>query len=181
MFQSISWTDFSSVVGLIILGYYVVLGLLLYSSEIAEFFRHRMQGSNASESNQEKLNQSEPLMGSARVDSIREPVSRELSMDADEVIVVSEEEGEAIEIVLSGEARLTEQQNLLEEVQTLLGVISSDRADEAVSLFRVLLERYTDLTDSTYRSHVSVIIHDGCRQRKLDFSLHEVKSWWPSL
>lgn len=181
MFQSISWTDFFSIVGLVILGYYTVLGLILYRYEIVNFFKHRMQNSDASNSHKLKLNESVSLMGTIRSDSSREPVSRGVSVDADELMVVSEEEGEPLEVVVSGEARLEEQQNLLEEVQTLLRVVSGDRAGDAVSLFRALLERYADLTDSTYRNHVSMIIHDGCRQRNLDFSLQEVQSWWPSL
>lgn len=178
MFQSISWADFYSVVGLTVLSYYAVLGLILYRSEIVKFFKYQMHSSSASENSTQS--ESHNLMGSARPDSFRESVSREVSIDSDELIVVSEEEGEPVDVILTGEARLTEQQNLLDEVQMLLQAVSADHPDEAVFLFRALLDRYADLADLTYRNHVSVIIHDGCRQHNLDFPLQEVQSWWPA-
>jgi len=181
MFQSISWADFYSVVGLTVLSYYAVLGLILYRNEIVKFFKYQVHSSSASENSEEsESHQSHDLMGSARPDSFRESVSREVSIDSDQLIVVSEEEGEPVDVILTGEARLTEQQNLLDEVQMLLQAVSADHPDAAVSLFRALLDRYADLADLTYRNHVSVIIHDGCRQHNLDFPLQEVQSWWPS-
>lgn len=181
MFQSISWADFLSVIGIIILGYYTILGLILYGSEIAEFFKQRMQGSAASENSNQSKSFSDDLMGSAKPDSFGGPVSREVSVSAEDLRVVSDEAGESVEIISTGETRLLEQQNLLEEVQTLLSVVSPANQDEAASLYRALLERYTHLNDTVYRDHVCVIIHDGCRQRDLNFSLQEVQSWWPPL
>src|SRR5690242_17654974 len=123
MVQSISWSAFLLGISSIILGYYTLLGLLLYSSEIIEFFRARRRVSPAPQNSEQSNLITSELLGSVRPDSFREPVSREESVAAENLIVVSEESGEPVAIV-SGEVRLADQQNLLEEVQILLTTIS---------------------------------------------------------
>jgi len=178
MLQTISWIEFSWVVILITAGYYTIFGLLLYNGEIAQFCKRQVIGVFSRQDRNEP-NQIDRLMGSAEPHASREQASRAVSVAADEFTVMPNHEDESGESI-TGERRLNHQQDLLEEVQTLLAVVSPDNVQEATSLFQALLERYDYLTDSVYRDQVSWIIHNGCKQRDLHFEWHEVRAWWPS-
>ena len=184
MFQSISWIEFGTVIGLITLGYYLIVGLLLYSSEIKNSFTRgtSMFGAH-SQPNQSESKLTDTLMGGVKHGSSPEPVSREVRVDAHEVVVSSNvNDEEAIDFVSEREQSLqSDEQTLLAEVQILIDTVSAENKEEAATLFSALFERYGHVTDSAYRDHISLLVHKRSKDLGLQFAQADVKSWWPSL
>lgn len=180
MFQSISWVAFGTVIGLILLGYYLIAGLLLYSSEIKRFFKRRAPARGAGLKITHSVFPAEPLMGAVKAGPSPEPVPREANVDAAELVVSESTIAEEPEnMVATGS--LSDEQVLQGEVMTLIDALSTVSRDEVVALFGALFSRYAHLSDPVSRDRISRSVCEGCKSHGFPFEMAEVKSWWPSI
>ena len=189
MFESISWQQFISTIALLIVGYYVVTVLLLYSKEITNIFKQKkltLTNTNVRE-HQTESNESIELMGSVRYASSQsENVPREEKVEAESLSVVAAQEPEEpiTEAVTSeaDEALLKSVSTLLEEINTLTEVAAVGSKEECAELFRTLLSNYVDLSRTAHEPEITAFIHNACKaQGQFQIELSEVKSWWPNV
>lgn len=184
MLESISWQEFISTITLLIGGYYVVTFLLLYSSEITNFFKQKkltLSGTEA-KSGQNDSNESDDLMGSVRYENrLAQNVLREEAANAEDLhIALSQDDEEEISVVNPAEEQLKNHVTSIQlEISSLIKVIPQRSKEESISLFKTLLSNYPQFIRTAYQEQLSQMIYDSCKKAGLrHFELNEIKSWW---
>lgn len=184
MFESISWQEFISTITLLIGGYYLVTVLLLYGSEIGNFFKQKTLTPSGTEtkSRQNDSNEADGLMGSVRYESrAAQTDPREDTANAEDIhVALTQEEEEAIAVVDLAEEQL---KNLVASIQleisSLVQVIPQRSKEESVVLFRTLLSNYPQLIGTAHQQQVSQMIYDSCKETTPHhFEPGEINSWW---
>lgn len=187
MFESISWSDFFTAISIIVVGYYVISTLLLFSSEIVTIFKQKKLASTFPVS---KLNQIDSLedddfMGRARYEpeSHRELLREERTEAETLAIAPDQEEDEVIDFISQEEDNLrSATQHLIDEVRELVQVISGSSKEESVPLFQTLLSRAPQLVATSYQEAVNLAIYHSLKEQNLfQTELDEINSWWPDL
>jgi hypothetical protein len=184
MLESISWQQFISTITLLIGGYYVITVLLLYSSEITNFFKQKKLTPSGTEtrSGQNDSNESDDLMGSVRYENrAAQIVPREEIANAEDIdVVLSHEDEEAISVVDVGQEQLKEDLASIQlEIHSLIDVISERSKEESISLFKTLLSNYPRFIGTAHQHELSQMIYNSCKKAGQDhFELSEIDSWW---
>jgi hypothetical protein len=181
MFESISWSEFFSFVGLALAIYYPVTGLLLYGEEIKAKLTHprpsiieALEDAAHSESIE-----SATLMGAivheSPLDQDGESVQSseiefcENSNPAEEIKPAVRTVEQSLESTLTG---------IFTEINALAEVVSSNSKEELAEMFKSLLERYPQLI--SYKDTLSQFIINSCSQYSTyPIDLDEVNTWWP--
>jgi hypothetical protein len=181
MFESISWSEFFSFVGIALAIYYPVAGLLLYGEEIkAKLIRPRPSVIEALEdkTHSESI-ESNTLMGAIVHEGPRDDDGesvqsseiefRENSNPADEIKPATSTAEQSLESTLTG---------IFAEIKALAEVVSSNSKEELAEMFKSLLERYPQLL--SYKEVLSQFIINSCSQYSTyPIDLDEVNTWWP--
>lgn len=184
MLDSISWQEFFATVALIAGGYYVITFLLLYSGEITKIFTQKRSNHSTAElkSNQLDSNELNDLMGGVRYQNREEQnVPREDVRSAEELKFVSSdmdlEVFHAVDLI--DEQHQNEFQKIIEEINSLVEVISEGNKEESILLFKTLLANYPQLIGTAYQERVSDHIFHACiKACQFHFELDEINSWW---
>lgn len=185
MFESISWSEFFSTILIIVVGYYVISTLLLFSSEIVTIFKEKKLASAfpASKSNQNSSFEGDDFMGRARYEpeSNRELLREERTEAETLAIAPDQEEDEVIDFISPEEDNLrSATQHLIDEVRELVQVISGSSKEECVPLFQTLLSRAPQLVATSYQEAVNLGIYHSLKEQDLfQVELQEINSWWP--
>ena len=139
MFESISWQEYLSVITLLIVGYYLVTTLLLFSSEITNIFKQRQFGTTAGETiqYQSESNGTDDLMGKVRYETHEQQnVLREEKVEVEQLAFsaneVAEEPIEVFDELEDG--RKKSMQNVEEEIDALTQIVSGNNKEDVVSL-----------------------------------------------
>ncbi|NOT73408.1 MAG: hypothetical protein HOP08_00670 [Cyclobacteriaceae bacterium] len=160
MLQSISWYQFFTVIGGLIVAYYFFGAIYFYSSEIKAL----LKGESLQRKDIIKKPSADPgnLIGKTVSQS---PTQEESNPDTDE----------ATENVLMGTVA-----DLVEEVKSVIIKSESLQRDAISPKFRELLSRYSILVDTHYRPTISLFIADTLTD-KAGYVIEraEVDTWWP--
>jgi FtsZ-interacting cell division protein ZipA len=184
MLESISWQEFISTIVLLIGGYYLITILLLYSTEINNFFKQKKLTPSGTEtkSDQNDSNESDNLMGSVRYENrAAQTVSREETANAEDIdVVLSHEDEEAISAVDVGQEQMENDLASIQlEIHSLIEVLSERSKEESISLFKTLLSNYPRFIGTSHQQQLSQMIYDACKEAGPDhFELSEIDSWW---
>jgi hypothetical protein len=187
MLESISWPEFISTIALLISGYYVIIVVLLYSTEITNIFKQKklnLTNTNVREKQMDS-NESMELMGAVKYTHAQtENVPREEKIEAENLsVATAQEPEEPITVSMTSkedEALLKSVSTLLEEINTLTEVVAVGSKEECAELFRTLLSNYPDLTRTAHEPEIAAFIYDSCKEHcEFHIELNEVKSWWP--
>jgi FtsZ-interacting cell division protein ZipA len=184
MLESISWPEFISTITLTIGGYYVITLLLLYSSEITNFFKQKKLTPSGTETKsvQNDSNESDNLMGSVRYQNLAaQNLPREETANAEDLhVALSQEDEEAISAIDVAEEHLkNDLASIQPEISSLIEVISQRSKEESISLFKTLLSNYPQFIRTTYQQQLSQMIYDFCKKAgPHHFELSEINSWW---
>ena len=185
MFESISWQEYLSAITLLIVGYYLVTTLLLFSSEIANIFKQRQFGTSAGETiqYQSESNDTDDLMGKVRYETHdQQNVPREEKIEVDQLAFSANEVAEeSIQVFDELEdSRRKSIQNITEEVDALTQIVSGNNKEEVVFLFQSLLSRYAQFIGTPYQKKINQIIYNSFKvQSEFQIELSEMNSWWP--
>ncbi|GAB1446031.1 hypothetical protein MASR2M41_17800 [Flammeovirgaceae bacterium] len=185
MFESISWSDFFTAISIIVVGYYVISTLLLFSSEIVTIFKQKKLTSAfpVSELNQNDSFEGDDFMGRARYEpESHRAVLREEKTEAETLAIApDQEEDEVIDFISPEEDNVrSATQNLIDEVRELVQVISGSSKEESVPLFQALLSRAPQLAATSYQEAVNLAIYHSLKDQDLfQIELDEISSWWP--
>ena len=184
MFNSISWQDFLYAICVIVGGYYIIAALLLYSSEIASFFKRNKskQSEQDSPEDQIKPNDSNDLLGEVKyntgVNVPHENIVESSDIESQELKVAED----AIDnvIVNTPDALIKKEvAELILQIKTLLQEFSAESRDDITSVFQPLLQNFPTLIGTSYQDEVSLFIHSSLSANtKYGFTPEEVKSWW---
>ncbi len=184
MFNSISWQEFLSIIGLIVGGYYAITTLLLYSEEIKSIFKQKELKSieTIASDDQNDSNESIDLMGTIKYET---PVNvpHEKVVESDEINTQPLKEiEEPIDQVtaISPDVLITKSvAELLREIKTIVTELSQGSREEIASIYHSLLQRYPQLTGTNYQEEISLFINDSLSTNTThSFTLDEIKSWW---
>lgn len=185
MFNSISWQEFLTAIGLIVGGYYVITTLLLYGAEITSIFKQKKSNSIDQEVSEDQTdsNESNDLMGKVKYVT-GENVPHENVIESSELKVAQAKEAEESiisidprEAMMAGFATI-----LQEEIATLVSEFSSSTEGEIILVFKSLLSVYPQLVKTPYRDSLSLLIHDSLKATSAFHpELNEINSWWPQV
>lgn len=185
MFESISWSDFFTAISIIVVGYYVISTLLLFSGEIVTIFKQKKltNAFTVSKSNQNDSLEGDGFMGRARYepDSNGEVLREEKTEAETLAIAPDQEEDEVIDFISPEEDNLrSATQHLIDEVRELVQVISGSSKEACVPLFQTLLSRAPQLVATSYQEAVNLAIYHSLKEQDLfQIEMDEINSWWP--
>jgi hypothetical protein len=180
MLQSISWLEFFTKTGLIVGGYYVITGLLLFSKEIGSFLKSKSSRSPLNQFSQTPLQQTDQLIGVAKPESSGDTGLREVVVSADEVLVsessVAEEPIEVTSVTVTVEDDVA---SLTSEIDALVSIVSDSSRDESLPLFQSLISRYASLVDTDHVEPLSQLLHDKVSEHcNFKIDVDEIRGWW---
>jgi hypothetical protein len=180
MLHSISWLEFFTTIGLIVGGYYVITGLLLYSGEIGSILKSKSRRSTFDPSPQAPLQQTDQLIGVAKPESSGDTGLREVVVNANEVLVsessVAEEPIEVTSITVTVEDDVA---SLTSEIEALVRIVSHSSRDESLPLFQSLISRYSSLVDTDHVEPLSQLLHDKVSEHcNFQIDVDEIRGWW---
>lgn len=184
MLESISWQEFISTITLLIGGYYAVTVLLLYSTEITNFFKQKKltPSGTKTRSGQNDSSQSDNLMGRVRHENhVAQTVPREETANAEDIdVVLSQEDEEAISAVDVRQEQLENDLASIQlEIHSLIEVISERSKEENISLFKTLFSNYPGFIGTVHQHELLQMIYNSCKEAGHDhFELSEINSWW---
>lgn len=179
MLESISWQEFFTTIALLLGGYYAISVLLLFSSEIANFFKSKPQG--VSVGGQPNSESQPNLMGGVRIEkSTQQELLREEVSNSEELQVATQDYEEPINSVdLAMESLQNDFSSISAEIQSLVEIASQRTKGESVSLFKTLLSNYPQFIGTPFQQQITQLISDSCREvSSHPFDLIEVNSWW---
>jgi hypothetical protein len=184
MFNSISWQEFLSAIGIIVGGYYAITALLLYSEEIKSIFNQSQRNVIEADAydDQNRSNESIDLMGSVKYETAVN-VPHEKLVESDEINAQPLKEFEdAIGYVTINTADMLivkSAAELFREVKTIITELSEGSKEEITSIHQSLLQRYPQLTGTSHQEVISQFINDSLLTNTSHaFTLDEIKSWW---
>lgn len=180
MLQSISWLEFFTTIGLVVGGYYLITGLLLYSKEIGSFLKSKSRRSLLNQSSQTPLKQTDHLIGVAKAESPSDTGLRVAVVNADEVLVsessIAEESIEVTSITVTVEDDVA---SLTSEIEALVRIVSHSSRDESLPLFQSLISRYSGLVDTDHVEPLSQLLHDKVSEHcNFQIDVDEIRGWW---
>lgn len=180
MLQSISWLEFFTTIGLIVSGYYLITGLLLYSGEIGSLLKSKSRRSALNQSHQTPLQQTDQLIGVARTEPPSDTGLGEAVVSADEVLVsessLAEEPIEVTSITVTVEDDVA---SLTSEIEALVRIVSHSSRDESLPLFQSLISRYSSLVDTDHVEPLSQLLHDKVSEHcNFQIDVDEIRGWW---
>lgn len=184
MFNSISWEEFLSAIGVIVGGYYAITTLLLYSEEIKSIFSQRQRKviGNDTSDDQNDSNESIDLMGSVKYETAVN-VPHEKVVESEEINAqpLKEIEDAIDEVIVNTPDVLIAKSvaELLREIRAVITELSQGSREEIISIYQSLLQRYPQLTGTNYQEEISQFIYDSLSTNTThSFTLDEIKSWW---
>lgn len=179
MLQSISWLEFFTTIALIVGGYYLITGLLLYNKEIGSFIKGKSRLSpSVNQSPQTALQQTDQLIGLAKTESSSHTGLREVTVSAEDMLVssshVAEEPIEITSITVTDDVA-----SLTSEIEALVRIVSHSSRDESLPLFQSLISRYSSLLDTDHVEPLSQLLHDKVSEHcNFQIDLDEIRGWW---
>lgn len=173
MLNSISWSDFFIVVGVVVTAYYVITVLLLYSNEIKGFLKGKPKNSTSEE---EHVDSTTDVLGTTK-SMVKPPVrAQRISVPND-----PEETNRKTTNESSDEELLTGAvSDLLDEIKTRIKTLEGWNKDEVLGVFRELLGKYPQLIGTVYQESINHFIANVCTEH-FSWSLEpeEVQPLWP--
>lgn len=182
MFESISWQEYLSAMSLIIGGYYVIITLLFFSSEITSIFKQGKLDFSVQRTNAHQIDSSD-LVGRVRYESEEQHTHREEKLEVEQLTFVSNREGEeAIDVLdTADDHKNAAFDNIKEEILALSQVVQEVGKEESISLFQSLLSRYPQFYGSDSQEEVNLIIYNSLlKNERFQIDTTEIISWWPN-
>lgn len=186
MITSVTWEIFLNIAFFIVLGYYAITSLLLYSGELKVWIIRTAKRSPSDSSEPISAPASNDIIGQVnRVDIAQWHTST--IVDKDIAINSKDETQEPIKPLRQGTAASADNllvgsvADLLEEIKTLVQLIGEYKSSkaESQSFFHALFLRYPQLVGTTYQEAINMYLLDAARnQFSFDVSPQEIASWW---
>jgi len=179
MLNTISWPEFIRFFLAVIIAYYTIVVLLLYSRDIISRLRKK-QVTNHDNVNNGK-DDHETVMGSTHSWVNEHHVPREETTTTNEIITAPlHEPDEALTQAASPEITLIGTiADLLQDIHTLTPVTSNSSRQECTELFKTLFAKYPTVQGTEYETMINKVIMKACNENgPADFELTEIKSWW---
>lgn len=179
MLNSISWSEFLTVITLLIAVYYTVSSILFYRDEISNLFRKKNLTNNNKLST-DRVVADHPLMGTTKPEPPK--VIRKQSVATEELLFAPQSTNEtptpASDPIIIGTIA-----DLLQESKDLAKSIAETTTspEECVSLFQSLLDRYPQLNNATYKDAISISLFHTCKtELEIEYTLDQINAWWPN-
>lgn len=172
MLNSISWSDFFIAVGIVVIAYYAITILLLYSHEIKTF----LKGKSGNAISEEQRDSATDVLGTTRSTVKPAAKAQPVSTPND-----PEHQGNQPSSETSDEELLTGAvSDLLDEIKSKIKTLEGWRKDEVLSVFRELLRKYPQLIGTIYQESINHFIANSCSEH-FPWSLEpeEVQPLWP--
>ena len=182
MFSSISWQLFFTAIFVVVVLYYLFVGIVYFPKEILTFLlgkKNQVQPAVVG-STQMQDRQFTNIIGQSRDERTNDEQYLTNFQSATNSPATEEETSkQPSDITL-----IESVSNLMEGVKTLFRVIkdADGSKNDVVSLFPSLLDQYITIANSKYRYSINAYIYELCiEEYKYDITMREVNNLWPSV
>ncbi len=182
MFSSISWQLFFIAIFVVVVLYYLFVGIVYFPKEILTFLlgkKNQVQPAVVG-STQMQDRQFTNIIGHSRDERTNDEQYLNNFQSATNSPATEEETNkQPSDITL-----IESVSNLMEGVKTLFRVIkdADGNKNDVVSLFPSLLEQYIAIAGSKYRYSINAYIYEICTEEyKYEITMQEVNSLWPAV
>lgn len=186
MFSNISWQLFFTAIFIVVVLYYLFIGIVYYPKEILTLLlgrKNRLQP--AALTTDERQDRSfTSIIGQSR-DSRSDDEQYFNKFQSGNNSLITEEENEIQpQAVPAADITLIEAvSNLMEGIKTLFRVIkdANGNKNDIITLFPSLLDQYIQIANSKYRYSINAYIYEICTEEyKYEITMQEVNDLWPS-
>lgn len=182
MFSNISWQLFFTAIFVVIVLYYLFVGIVYFPKEILTFLlgkRNQVQPSIVG-SPQTQDRQFTNIIGQSRDEQTNDDQYLNKFQSTTNFPAIEEEPSQQpADITL-----IESVSNLMEGIKTLFRVIkdAEGNKNDVVSLFPSLMDQYILIADSKYRYSINAYIYEICTEEyKYEITMQEVNALWPAV
>jgi hypothetical protein len=185
MFQSISWIEFLTLTGVLVVGYYAISVPVLFAEEIKAILNNGFPKRKVASDAGVDLAASNSLMGETRGQRGHKHDENVNAASDELVFAPMTKPGEDVEVSETREK--TQNDSLLvgsvsdlgQEINALSKKTASLSKAEIATKFSQLLAKYSKVGTSRYRSTITLLIIETLQENNsLVVSGQEVDSWW---
>jgi hypothetical protein len=172
MLKSISWQEFLTVISVITVIYYAVLGIFFYGSKIKSILSGRGRPPLQNE-NQRAPKKSASLVGKIKEEEHAEETREDLI--ASDQLNVANSSSRENDLMLGTVADvLKELKNLIQEI-----IDSKITKEQSIDLFKALLSNYNQIKATNYQRSIDLFIHENAvDQFDFELGLDEITQLW---
>lgn len=182
MLDSISWEQYLTVLALVVLLYYLISSLLLFSNELVSLFKQtsRRNVNRLNPTLDQTSSDHGDLLGIAKID-----VPHENKISSEDIVPRPQREIE--EPVITPDAPsysglvVGSVADILEEIKSLASGLAGSTHEEVAAMFRQLLSRHLNLVGTAYQESLNlVIVGELADKCSINLEPGEIATWWPT-
>lgn len=170
MLKSISWQEFLTVMSILSVIYYSVLGLLYYRAEISNFLSGRTRVKASPPSNSAKRSSS--LIGQIKEEEEIDEDEEQGTLSSDQIHPVENNPRDAL---------LGAVADLLKDLKEIIDSIAANKTEksECLVLFKAIFSKYSQLGGTRYQQSINLFLYENAvDQFAFELTLEEINSLW---
>jgi hypothetical protein len=171
MLKSISWQEFLTVMSILAVIYYSVLGFIYYRAEIKNLFSGRRNLKTPDSPKQSPKGNS--LVGQIREEEQIDDDDDDDTLSADQLNVAENQSPQ--------DALLGTVADLLKDLKEIIDVITANKSskDESLILIKAAFARYSQLQNTTYQQSINLFLYENAiDQFSFELPLDEIQKLW---
>jgi hypothetical protein len=170
MLKSISWQEFLTVMSVLSVIYYSVLGLIYYRAEIRSLFFGRAKVKTSSPTNSTKRSSS--LIGQIKEEEEIDEDEEQETLSSDQIHPVENNPQDAL---------LGAVADLLKGLKEIIDSIAANKTEktECLVLIRAIFSKYSQLGGTRYQQSINLFLYENAiDQFAFELTLEEINSLW---
>ena len=170
MLKSISWQEFLTVISILSVVYYSVLGLIYYRAEIRNLLSGRGKVKASSPSDSTKRSTS--LIGQIKEEEEIDEDEEQGRLSSDQIHPVENNPQDAL---------LGAVADLLKDLKEIIDSIGANKTDkgECLVLIKAIFSRYSQLAGTKYQPSINLFLYENAvDQFPFDLPLEEINNLW---
>jgi hypothetical protein len=170
MLKSISWQEFLTVMSILSVIYYSVLGLIYYRAEIRNFLSGRTRVKASPPSNSTKRSSS--LIGQIKEEEEIDEDEEQGTVSSDQIHPVESSPQDALLGVVA---------DLLKGLKEIIDSIAANKTEktECLVLIKAIFSKYSQLGGTKYQQSINLFLYENAvDQFPFELPLEEINSLW---
>lgn len=168
MLKSISWQEFLTVMSVLSLIYFSILGIIYYREEIKNVFSGKARSSPKPQQGRKKNNS---LIGQIKEEEGIDDEQEQQTLSSEQIDPIHN----------SQDALLGSVADFLKDLKDVIESIATDKLEksESITLIKAVFSRYEQLKGTSYQQSVELFLYENAiDQFAFELSLEEIKHIW---
>jgi hypothetical protein len=171
MLKSISWQEFLTVMSILAVIYYSVLGFIYYRAEIKNLFSGRRSSKIPASPKQSPKSNS--LVGQIKEEEQIDDADNDSSLSADQLNVAETRSPQ--------DALLGTVADLLKDLKEIIDAVVANKSskDECLIFIKAAFAKYSQLQNTTYQQSINLFLYENAiDQFSFELPLDEIQKLW---